>query len=427
MELGGKAKRVRIYLSEGDLINHQPAHVAIIGLLRREDAAGATVFRAIEGYGGAGVLHTARFVDRDWHLPMVIEWIDGAERVDRLIPKLKELVARGLITVEETEVVLASPHPVRAVSNRLTAAEVMSGDVISVGRDAPVREVVELLLGRGYRAVPVVDNGVPIGIITNTDLITRGGLSVRLDLLPILDTPELHAELERLSEGGKRAEQVMTPGPVTVQSTALLTHVAQVMCRRRLKRLPVVDGVDALVGMISRVDLLRTVAVGAPAEAEGAPVAGLSADAAVATVMRRDVPTVHPETPLGEVMLAVVSTRLNRAVVIDAERRVVGIVRDAELLERVTPSLRPSALRSLMNRIPFGHPSPALLAQEQHAAARVARDVMITDVVTMRESTPLREVIGAMISKPRKIIPIVDADDRLVGVVDRRDVLHGLV
>jgi hypothetical protein len=75
--------------------------------------------------------------------------------------------------------------------------------------------------------------------------------------------------------------------------------------------------------------------------------------------MRRDAPTVHRDTSLPEVFQAVVSTRLNRAFVVDDERRVVGLVSDAELLERVTPALRPGALRALMNRLPFAHPREA--------------------------------------------------------------------
>ena len=66
----GKAKRVCIYVNEGDLYGHQPVHVAIVAFLRKEGAAGATVFRAIEGFGGAGILHTARLVDVTWRLPI---------------------------------------------------------------------------------------------------------------------------------------------------------------------------------------------------------------------------------------------------------------------------------------------------------------------------------------------------------------------
>ncbi len=106
----GKAKRVRIYVSEGDLHAHRPVHHAIVALLRSEGAAGATVLRAVEGFGAPGVVHTSHLVDIAQHLPMVVEWIDKAEQVERLLPRIKELVKRGLITIDDTEVVLYRGH-----------------------------------------------------------------------------------------------------------------------------------------------------------------------------------------------------------------------------------------------------------------------------------------------------------------------------
>src|SRR5205823_13598219 len=104
-----------------------------------------------------------------------------------------------------------------------------------------------------------------------------------------------------------------------------LTAVADVMAHRRLKRLPVVDLSGKLAGIVSRLDLLRTVAEGFQANAEEGRPVGLRGDLPLSRVMRKDVPIVHPETPLNEVLQAVVSTRLNRALVVDAGRRVVGI------------------------------------------------------------------------------------------------------
>ena len=111
MEFTGRAKRVRIYVNEGDVAHHKPVHVAVLELLRANNTAGATVLRAIEGFGGSGQIHTTRVVDTDWRLPIVIEWIDTADRVARLLPALKQLVQPGLITVDDTEVVLFSPSP----------------------------------------------------------------------------------------------------------------------------------------------------------------------------------------------------------------------------------------------------------------------------------------------------------------------------
>jgi PII-like signaling protein len=110
-DLDGKAKRVRIYVSEGDLHGHQAVHHAIVALLRKEGAAGATVLRGLEGFGKPGVVHTSHLVDIAQHLPVVVEWVDTAEQVARLLPRVKEMVKRGLITVDDTEVLLYCAHP----------------------------------------------------------------------------------------------------------------------------------------------------------------------------------------------------------------------------------------------------------------------------------------------------------------------------
>ena len=424
MALEGKAKRVRIYVNEGDRVGEQTVDVAILTLLRRENVAGATVFRAAEGFGGHGEVHPARRAAVTRAVPMVIEWVDSEERVEGLLPRVKELVPRGLITVDPTEVVLYEPYPVRRVSSHLTAADVMSHDVTAVGPQVPVRQVVELLLGRVYRAVPVIEGNVPVGIITNSDLVTRGGLAVRMELLPSLKGPELDDVLGRLSQEHKTAGEIMTARPVTVLAATPLSEVAQIMSRRHLKRLPVVGPGGGLVGVVSRIDLLRTVAEGSSGSEPERDQMGLHGEAPIGKVMRGDVPTVLPETPIPEVMKAVFSTRLNRAVVVDAERRVLGLVTDAELLEQVTPSLKPSALQSLVNRLPILRQGDR--TTEQHALAHTARELMVGAIPTAEESTPLRQALRSMLEGREKLIAVVDGQRRLVGVVDRADILRGL-
>lgn len=423
----GKAKRVRIYVDEGQLYKHKSLPVAILGFLRQEGAAGATLFRGIEGFGGSGEIHTARIVDINQRLPLVIDWIDTPAQVERLLPQVKEMIHHGFITVDETEVALFCPRPIRDVARSLRAADVMSREVISVTPDTSVRKVVELLVGKSYRAIPVTQEGAPVGIITNSDLLNRADLTIRVDLLAALDTPELYAEFQRLTEGGKTAESVMTPGPVTVNQAMPLTQVAETMAYRHIKRLPVVDDRGAMVGIISRLDVLRTAARTFEKPQTEQAAIGLAVNAPVSQSMRRDVPTVFLDTPLSEVLQAVISTRLNRCIVVDSERRVQGKVTDAEVLDRVTPALRPSTLRALIHRLPFVRPKTDETRAEQHATAKVAADLMIETAI-VSENALLKEAIASMLGgHQHKIVAVVDAEKRLVGCLDRADILRGLL
>jgi len=427
IELAGKGKRVRIYLSEDDKVGHASAPQALLAFFRRNDAMGATVLRGVAGFGASGELHTSNVVDIVQHLPVVVEWIDQVEAVERLLPQIKAMVPRGLVTMDDTDILLYEPHPVRDLQSAVTVADVMSREIESATRGTPVQQVVEKMLGKLYRAVPVVESGAPVGIVTNTDLVKRGGLGVRLDLLASLEKPELHTVLARLAQSNMVAADVMTPSPVTVQSTASLPDAAALMSRRHLKRLPVVGEDGNLAGMVSRLDLLRAAANGFAEKAVAPRDIGLAGDTPLSRVMRRDFPQVHPETPLPEVFQAVIATRLNRALVVDSEHRVVGLVTDAELLDRVTPSLRPGALRALMNRLPFVHPKLENAETVQHARAHTAAELMTTHVAVARESSLLRDAIALMLDGSHKVLAVTDAEGHLVGIVDRADLLHGLL
>lgn len=423
MEDLGRARRVRIYVNEGDLVGHRQAHLAILQFLRREHARGATVLRAIEGFGATGRLHVSHLLDVDQRLPVVVEWIDDPATVERLLPRLTAAIPVGLVTVDETEVAFASPGPVRDLPATLTAADVMTRQVVAVAPSTPLREVVARMLGKAYRAVPVVEDGRPVGMIGNTDLVEKGGLGARVDLLESLARPELQALLDRLAEGELEARSVMTPHPVVVAEDTTLPELAELMTRRKLKRLPVVDGEGRLTGVVSRVDLLRVAAGGFAAPEAPPRELGLSGDVPLGRILRRDFPTLSPDSGLPEVYRAILSTRLHRALVVDDERKVVGLVTDAELLEKTAPVERPGALRALMGRLPFGGPQGAAEAGRPHVAA----DVMRTDVPQATEDTRLGAAIGMMLAGSQKVLAVTDSDGRVVGLVDRADLLHGLL
>ena len=105
MKQGGEGKLVRIFIGESDKHDGKPLYQAIVEMLRSEGMAGATVLRGIEGFGAASHLHTHRILRLSEDLPIVIEAVDRAERIDAILPKLDELVGEGMVTVERVEVI----------------------------------------------------------------------------------------------------------------------------------------------------------------------------------------------------------------------------------------------------------------------------------------------------------------------------------
>ena len=102
--LEGDGKLLRIYIGESDTWHGKPLYQAIVERVRELGLAGATVVRGIEGFGAHSHLHTSRILRLSEDLPVVIEMVDTAERIDEVVPLLDEMVSEGLVTIEPVHV-----------------------------------------------------------------------------------------------------------------------------------------------------------------------------------------------------------------------------------------------------------------------------------------------------------------------------------
>jgi len=424
VDLSGNAQQVWIFLGESDQWHGRPLSLALLELLKRNGIAGGTVLRGIAGYGAHSFIHTASLVELSSDLPIVVTFVDRPDRIARVMPDILEMVREGLITTTPVEVIKYTSRAIGPFPAHLTVADVMTRQVVSVRPDTPVAEIVALLIDRALRSAPVVDaeNRV-IGIITDGDLLTRGATELPLALQRELSLAERAATIETLAAHPHTAADLMTPNPVTLPETTPLAEAAAVMADRGLKRIPVVDAQQRLVGMVSRSDLLATVAEGLrqrPAtpirQPDGAP-------KTVGEIMITDIPTVQPDTPLAETLDRLLETDKRRVIVVDGERRVVGIITDGDVMRRAAKRVRPGALRALAAWFGGGARPPGL---EVAAEGRTAADVMTSPVVTLPTNAPIADAVRLMMAHKIKRIPIIDADGRLVGMVGRAGVLAAL-
>lgn len=97
-------KLLRIFVGEDHEHDGRPLYQAIIELLRREGLAGATVFRGIMGFGRSSIVHTAKILRLSEDLPIVIECVDRARNIERVLPALDDLIDDGLLTIEHADV-----------------------------------------------------------------------------------------------------------------------------------------------------------------------------------------------------------------------------------------------------------------------------------------------------------------------------------
>ncbi len=106
----GPAKKVTIFINEDAPHRMTSLHDALMTFLLHKNVAGATATRAFSGFGSHHALHTPRMEATAEHLPIRIEFVETAERVEELLPTLYEMVTDGLIEVQDTTVVkLARP------------------------------------------------------------------------------------------------------------------------------------------------------------------------------------------------------------------------------------------------------------------------------------------------------------------------------
>jgi uncharacterized protein len=100
MKLSEDGQLLRIFIGESDTWRGQPLYRAIVLKARELGLAGATVLKGPMGFGANSRVHSANLVDLSTDLPIVIEIVDGTEKVQSLLPFLDETVKEGLITLE---------------------------------------------------------------------------------------------------------------------------------------------------------------------------------------------------------------------------------------------------------------------------------------------------------------------------------------
>ncbi len=109
----------------------------------------------------------------------------------------------------------------------------MTSRVVAVGPDASYREMAATLRAHRVSGLPVVDaEGIVVGVVSETDLLTKRG------------------------KAGRTAADLMSRPAVTTSPDELVSSVARMMSRHKLRRMPVVDSRGHLVGIVCRSDVL---------------------------------------------------------------------------------------------------------------------------------------------------------------------------
>jgi len=422
MQMQGKALCVTIYIGEKNRHQGKPLYVALLEFLRHEGAMGATVTRGLAGFGARSRIRTASIIELSSDLPIKLEWIDHPEQVDRLMPRIRTMVGDGLITVSELEVIqYAAGRRPDPLAQRV--GNIMRTSPTTVAPDTPAAKIVTLLIDRGYRCLPVVDGDYRVvGIITDGDLLRQANLAARLGLYGTIPADVLRNQFVELTSSATVAADIMAEPVVTIDANDTLRNLVTKMNLHDLKRLPVVDSNGQLIGLVTRLDLLRTLEYQGLSEGSAQqkrPREGSS----IAELMNVAPPTVRPEASLEEVMSALELSHQQRVMVIDSWRNLVGIVTDGDILRRSQDRENPSLLIRLRGLV-TGEPP---IGEGRLTGDETAADLMTVPVFTISAQAPLDEALRLMLRHKIKRLPVIDEEKHLVGLLGRTSLLNGLV
>ncbi|EFO81021.1 CBS domain-containing protein [Oscillochloris trichoides DG-6] len=215
----------------------------------------------------------------------------------------------------------------------------------------------------------------------------------------------------------------MTPNPETLPEHMPLAQAATVMAGHDRKRMPVVGPGGVLVGMVSRYDLLKTVAESMrqhPDESIQLPEGAPSTIADLMLITSASVPT---NAPVVAVLNALMLSPLRRVVVLDDNQVVQGIITDGDVLRRASRRMQPNALGRLVAWLSVSKAPPAIQVEGYE---RMASEIMSCPAITIRSDAPVTEGVRLMMAHKIKALPVVNASGAFVGMVNRAGLLAAL-
>ena len=416
-------KIIEIFTSEEARWQGKPLSDAIVRYVANlKVAARCMVLKGTEGCFETGEVSTRRLEVLSYNMPVTVLVILPAVEYPQAINQIETMVTNGIVTVRSPQVVSHRTRN-RLIPKHLRVRDAMTSKPEKVTPMTGVDQVAGLLLSSVFTGVPVVDeNDRPLGIITQGDLIYKAGMPARIGILAQSGQQDKAAVLRTLSR--ITAREIMTSPPAAIEEDRMLTEAVAAMLDKGLKRLPVVDVSGRLSGMLSRVDIFRTIMRESPDwkafQAQEIEVENIHF---VSEIMRRDIHAVKPDTPIEEVVRTIDVNGIQHVAVVGEDGAFLGLISERNLLAAFVD--REEGIRGyLARRIPFGWRSRKLREIWQRIEQKNASEIMDPDVVTIHEDASLDDAIRIMIEKSLKRLPVVDSDHRFRGMITRDALLR---
>ena len=256
----------------------------------------------------------------------------------------------------------------------LKVSDVMTRDIIYVDKNADLEHILHLMEKHRITKLPVLENGKPIGIVTD------GEIAYKLGSLRSKDVNPSHLY----------ASSVMVKDFDTLKPDTPLEEIIRTVGLPGLTMLLVVEE-GKLVGVITKADLLPLVKDERP----------------VKEIMSRNVITVQPDDRVVHARRKLIEYGVARLPVVE-EGKVLGVIAEMDIAR---------AFANLKRSVPYRH-------QKHQLEELTVRDAMNAPAITTDSSTSIRSAAEMMVQNDVGCLPIVD--DRLEGIVTRTDLIKTL-
>ena len=356
------------------------------------------------------------------NMPLKIEIIlPSDQRVDEILREIISMVTDGIVAYDDIDVVShrsqSLPRP-----KRLRIRDVMTYNPEFVTPSTPLSDLLRILINSSFKGLPVVDNKERVvGIITHDDLLSRGNIPLRLDLIgEMKNSLLLHIEPDTTK---KYARDIMTTPVISVLKDEYLSKGISLMVKHNLKRLPVVDDSNVLRGIISRFDIFKTISSN-PASYSSQnylhlPAAGTKIKV-VRDILRRDVDTVSQDTSVWELAKLIYANDIQRVAVIDENRRLLGIVDDKDIFAEFTETPE-DIVEIVVSKFAFR--GIRYRKTIKRLKLKKAEEVMKKDFISAKEETPIEVAMYIMEQQGQKHLPVVNSEGKFQGLISREDIL----
>jgi CBS domain-containing membrane protein len=153
---------------------------------------------------------------------------------------------------------VAHRHAIDRLTTSVKARDVMTRDVVFVGKDTPLAEVADRMAREGVSGVPVIEDHKVVGVISEKDFVLAMGGEALRSFMAVVAHCLGNKGCAALPMRHQTAEHIMTQPALTVSVETPLSKVANVMAENNLNRVPVVDSEGKLLGIIARADIVQT-------------------------------------------------------------------------------------------------------------------------------------------------------------------------